>query len=159
MTTDRESKLQEDAAAAECLEVAKSIGKKADKNKFKARALTLSMTLSTALVPVLIVASGDNFWVGKVAPSVLAAGSAVLAALNQFERPHQRWVLYRRYERLVQAEGKRYRFRVAPYDGGDRDTQLGKAIAQLEIDLQSEWEGLIPTRNEIASTATSIERQ
>lgn len=159
MRTDHESKPQEDSAAAECLKVAQSIGKKADKNKSRARALTLLMTLSTALVPVLIVISGDNLWVGKVGPSVLAAGSAFLVAFNQFDRPHQRWVLYRRYERLVQAEGKRYRFRVAPYDRDDRDTQLGKAIAQLEIDLQSEWEGLIPTRNEIASAATSIERQ
>lgn len=157
MTTD-ESKLHQDAAS-ECLAVAKSIREKANKNKRRARALTLAMTLSTALVPVLIVASGDNFWLGKVAPSVLAASSTVLAALNQLDRPHQRWVLYRRYERLVQAEGKRHRFRVAPYDGADRDTQLGKVVAQLEIDLQLEWEGLIPTRNEVASAATSIERQ
>lgn len=158
MTTDHESNLHEDAAA-ECRAVAKSIGEKADKNKRRARVLTLAMTLSTAFVPVLIFASGDVFWLGKIVPSVLAAGSAVLAALNQFDRPHQRWVLYRRYERLVQAEGKRYRFRVAPYDGDDRDTQLARTIAQLEIDLQSEWEGLIPSRNEIASAASSIGRQ
>lgn len=158
MTTDHESKLHEDAAA-ECHAVAKSIGEKADKNKRRARLLTLTMTLSTAFVPVLIFASGDIFWLGKIVPSVLAAGSAVLVALNQFDRPHQRWVLYRRYERLVQAEGKRYRFRVAPYDGDDRDTQLGRTIAQLEIDLQSEWEGLIPSRNELASAASSIGRQ
>jgi hypothetical protein len=145
-----------DDAAAECDAVATSIGKKADKNKRRARALTLAMTLSTAFVPVLILAGGDNFWLGKVAPSALAAVSAVLAALNQFDRPHQRWVLYRRYQRLLQVEGKRYRFKVAPYDGEDRDLHLGKTVAQLEIDLQSEWEGLIPTREQIASGTSSM---
>jgi hypothetical protein len=155
---DQESICHEDPAA-ECHAVAKSIGEKADKNKRIARRRTLALTLSTALVPVFILVPGDIFLLSKVAPSVLAAVSAVLAALNQFDRPHQRWVLYRRYERLVQAEGKRYRFAVAPYDGEDRDTQLGRAVAQLEIDLQAEWEGLIPSRNEIPSTAAVSGRE
>lgn len=158
MTSQHESERHEDAAA-ECLAIAESIGDKANRNKSKARALTLAMTLSTALVPLFLLASGDNFWLAKVVPGALAAVSAVLAALNQFDRPHQRWVLYRRYERLIRAEGKRHRFRVAPYDRNDRDTHLGKTIAQLELDLQSEWEGLIPTRNEIASAAVSIGRE
>lgn len=138
-------------AEAECVAVAASIGKKADRNKLRARGMTVALTASTAAIPVLIGLSGDDHWWGKVAPSGLAALSALLVALNGLERPHERWVLYRRYQRLVQAEAKKYRFEAPPYDGDKRDRRLAAKVAQLELDLQTEWEGLIPSRSELAS--------
>ena len=142
-------------AEEECAAVAASIGKKADKNKLRARVMTVMMTVSTAAIPVLIGLSGDDYWWGKVAPSVLAALSAMLVALNGLERPHERWVLYRRYQRLVQAEAKKHRFEAPPYDGDKRDRQLAAKVAQLELDLQTEWEGLIPSRSELASASSA----
>ncbi|MDQ0614417.1 arginyl-tRNA--protein-N-Asp/Glu arginylyltransferase [Microbacterium sp. W4I4] len=135
----------------ECREVAKSIARKADKNKCRARVLVLLMTLSTGMIPVVLVASQQDLIWGKIVPSGLAALTTVLVALNQLERPHERWVLYRRYHRLVSAEEKKYRFGVKPYADEDRDARLGRRVAELEIKLQAEWEGLIPGRGEIAS--------
>jgi hypothetical protein len=138
----------------ECQEVARSIGLKADRNKNKARFITIAMTISTASIPVVIGLSGaDEFW-GKAVPSCLAALSAVLVAVNQLERPHERWVLYRRYQRLLEAEQKKHRFLVAPYDKKNPDKELGMKVAQLEIDLQTEWEGLVPSRSEIAAAGS-----
>lgn len=136
-----------------CLQVAESIGSKADKNKSRARALTLFTTSATAAIPVFIGLSGDSFVAGKVVPSILAAVSAIIVAIGQIERPHERWSLYRRYERLLQAASKRYVYRISPFDGDDRDEVLGAQVAQYELDLQAEWEGLIPSSSELA-TAT-----
>ncbi|RKS93490.1 uncharacterized protein DUF4231 [Microbacterium sp. AG790] len=146
-------------AEEECAAVAASIGHKADGNKRRARAMTIAMTVTTAAIPVLIGLSGSDFWWGKFAPSVLAAISALLVALNGLERPHERWVLYRRYQRLVQAEAKKYRFNARPYDGRKRDRLLASNVAQLEIDLQMEWEGLIPSRSELASAGSTVRGQ
>jgi len=142
-----------ESASDECRKVISSIGAKADKNKRLARTLTLAMTISTAAIPVFIGLSGDNFIFAKVVPSVLAALSAVLVAYNQLERPHERWVLYRRYQRLLQAEETKFRFRTPPYGGAKRKKKLAMQVAQLQLSLQEEWEGLIPRRNEITSAA------
>ncbi|MGW9159149.1 DUF4231 domain-containing protein [Microbacterium sp. NPDC055665] len=138
----------------ECETIIASVKEKADKNKFRARFLVWSMTISTAAIPVVIIASGEDAFWGKVVPAALAAASALLVAINNLERPHERWVLYRRYHRLFAAEAKNYRFRVKPYAGINRDRRLGERIANLEIDLQAEWEGLIPKRSEISSAGT-----
>lgn len=134
-----------------CLQIAASIGSKADKNKSRARALTLLTTSATAAIPVFIGLSGDNFVLGKVVPSILAATSAILVAIGQIEKPHERWSLYRRYERLLQAAAKRFVYRISPFDGNDREAVLGAQVAQYELDLQAEWEGLIPSSSELAA--------
>ncbi|QCX27730.1 DUF4231 domain-containing protein [Nocardioides jishulii] len=140
---------------AMCTAVARSIGAKADKNRFRARALTVFTTAATAAIPVFIGLSGDDFVTGKVVPSVLAALCATVVALGQFERPHERWTLYRRYQRLLEADAKRYTFGLEPFDNDDRDRTLGARVAQYELDLQAEWEGLIPSSAELA-TATKV---
>lgn len=138
-----------------CGAVAHSIGVKADKNKFRARALTMFTTASTAAIPVFIGLSGDNFVAGKVIPSILAALSATVVALGQIERPHERWSLYRRYQRMIEADGKRYKLGIEPFDDDDRDRTLGARVAQYELDLQAEWEGLIPSSAELAAVTKS----
>lgn len=143
------SQVQEDPLLL-CLAVARSIGSKADKNKVRARALTVSTTATTAAIPVLIGLSGDSFILGKVLPSILAALTATVVALGQIERPHERWSLYRRYQRLLEADAKRYTYRIAPFADDQRERTLGARVAQYELDLQAEWEGLIPTGAELA---------
>ncbi len=75
--------------------------KKADANERRARWASWLLVGSTAAIPVFIVASTQtlDFVFGKLIPAVLAAISAAIAGLLQFERPHERWSLYRRYQR------------------------------------------------------------
>lgn len=134
-----------------CRAVAASIGRKADKNKRRARALTIFTTAATAAIPVFIGLGGNTFWAGKLVPSALAAVTATVVALGQIERPHERWSLYRRYQRLLEVDAKRYEYAVEPFDGADRERQLGARVAQYELDLQAEWEGLIPSSSELSS--------
>lgn len=148
---DRPPHEASDSALNLCTDVAKSIGKKASKNKVRARVLTMSTTAATAAIPVFIGLSGDDFVTGKAVPSILAALTATIVALGQIERPHERWSLYRRYQRILEADAKRYKYRIAPFDDPDRDRILAARVAQYELDLQAEWEGLIPTSSEIAA--------
>ncbi|WP_345524694.1 DUF4231 domain-containing protein [Nocardioides endophyticus] len=154
-TTRHEGKLESAAETpmALCTAVARSIGAKADKNKFRARVLTVFTTAATAAIPVFIGLSGDDFVTGKAVPSVLAALSATVVALGQIERPHERWSLYRRYQRLLEADAKRYTFGIEPFDKDDRDRTLAARVAQYELDLQAEWEGLIPSSAELAAAS------
>jgi hypothetical protein len=48
----------------------------------------------------------------------------------------------------------KYRFRVDPYDGSDRDVRLAGSVAQLQIDLHDEWSGLQPSASEITSASS-----
>jgi hypothetical protein len=140
-----------DDPLTECMQVSRSVRSKADANKQKARVLAWTMSVSTVAIPVFIGLSGDSFVFGKVVPSALAGLTAFLVAFGQLERPHERWALYRRYQRKFEAEAKRYKYSVAPYDDDDRDRTLGMLVAQLELDLQTEWEGLIPRSDEVAN--------
>jgi hypothetical protein len=138
------------SAHDECLAVTASIRSKADKHKRRARTATLSMTAATAAIPVFIGLSTDWFW-GRVIPSVLAALTAVGAALVGLEKPHERWMLYRRYQRDLEAAELQYRFELQPFDGPDRDKQLAQYVADLQLELHRAWEVLIPSAGDVAA--------
>ena len=139
--------------ADQCEAIVRSIAAKANSNKRRARLSTLILTAIPALIPVCIIISTqvNDFWVGKVVPSVLAAASALLAALVDIERPHERWNLYRRYQRVLEAELLRYRHRVGRYSGDDADKVLIEEFSRQQVDLHNEWSGLIPQSSEVAS--------
>ena len=131
---------------AEALRVAASIGDKADKNKHRGRAIILFIATSGAAIPVLIGLSGSSWILAKVIPSILGALTVAATTWNQFERPHERWVLYRRYHRLLQTEIERYQYRVGSYEqlaDDDAAKHLGDYVSSLQMDLHYEWEGLI----------------
>lgn len=73
----------------------------------------------------------------------------------QFERPHERWKLYRGYQRAFEAERFRYENGVAPYDGAEPGRTRGFAatIAQLQLHLHEEWSGLVPASAQVATRA------
>jgi len=136
---------------SECSFVIDSIAKKADQNKRKARRSAAMLTASTALIPVsLLVAEAlgsDGFWpffFGRLLPGFLAAFAAVLARWIQVEQPHQRWTLYRRWQRLFEAERLRYREQIGPYEGEGRDQILAAFLADGQVRLDEEWSSLIP---------------
>jgi hypothetical protein len=56
---------------------------------------------------------------------------------------------------MLEADAKRYRFGIEPFDDDDRDSTLAARVAQYELDLQAEWEGLIPSSTELATMAKS----
>ncbi|MDA0181531.1 DUF4231 domain-containing protein [Solirubrobacter phytolaccae] len=127
---------------------------KADRNKRRARLGTVAMAASTALIPASIVVStaGHEFFWGKLVPSLLAAVAAIIAGLLTAERPHERWSLYRRYQRMFEAERLRYTSGVAPYRGADADATFASWLAAARLSVHEEWAGLIPASGEVAST-------
>jgi hypothetical protein len=145
------------SALEECNFVIGSIAAKADQNKTKARRSAWLLTGSTALVPVsLLVAEAwgtSGFWpfvFGRLLPGGLAAFAAILARWIQVEQPHQRWTLYRRWQRLFEADRLRYREQIGKFQNPDRDKQLADALARGQIQLDEEWSSLIPKSKSFA---------
>ncbi|MEZ5246307.1 MAG: DUF4231 domain-containing protein [Acidimicrobiales bacterium] len=146
-----------DSAWEECLEVTASIERKAGKNKRRARVVTLVMIGSTAMIPVVLAYASSDFW-QRLVPSVLAAVSVVAGTWAQFEKPHERWVLYRRYHRILQGEQNRYKYRLDAY-AAEADDESNKRLAarlvELQLQLHREWEGLVPATDELGGVQTS----
>lgn len=114
------------------------------------------MTIGTAAIPVLILASTQHlsFWLGKFGPACIAAGLFVAASYAQIERPHDRWNVYRRYQRTFEAERMRYRGGVNPYDEPDtREAIFSSKIAELTIALHEDWARVLPSADEVAGIA------
>lgn len=163
--SDSESSVPKHDGAApnpldECSAVIASIKTKADKNKTRARWSATILTGTTAAIPLcLIVAeafepdSSAAFLSGRLAPGFLAAVAAVLARWIQIEQPHQRWTLYRRWQRLFEAERLRYSHQIGRYSSSNRDELLAEVLAQGQLDLDDEWASLIPRSRELAESA------
>lgn len=132
--------------------------RKAEKNKRRARLSVALLTGTTAAIPVSIGLSGSSWLWGKAVPSILAAIAAVTSSLVQLERPHERWKLYRRYHRIFEAEQLAFRFRTDAYATvDDRDRYLAMRLAELQLKLHDEWEGLLPGSPEISAAAPRIQ--
>jgi Protein of unknown function (DUF4231) len=146
----------EDALAA-CNRTIDSVRCKADRNQRLARISTTMIILTSALIPLSIIIStqGGEFAWGKLIPSILAAAAATSAGVLQFERPHERWKLYRGYQRAFEAERFRYENEVLPYDGAEpgRTRAFAATIAQLQLHLHEEWSGLVPASAQVAARA------
>ena len=124
-----------------------SITAKADKAKRRARFAVMFLTAATALIPVLILVSTQHarFVFGQLLPSVLAAAAALGAGWVQIQRPHERWNLYRRYQRVLEAERLHYRYKTGDYgDAASADNTLIERLAQIQLDLHHESGWLEP---------------
>lgn len=126
---------------------------KADKNKRRSRVATAGLLVATSAIPVAVIVSDRTspFWVGKVLVAVLAAVAAVLGGWVRIERPHERWSLYRGYQRRLEAERIRHEHQVGPYEGEDRDERFAEFVAQHQAKLHDDWAGLLPTSSEISA--------
>jgi hypothetical protein len=144
-----------DDATAACARAIASVRRKADRNERLARVATTMIILTSALIPVSLIVSAETgaFVWGKLIPSLLAATAATVAGVIQFERPHERWKLYRGYQRALEVERFRYENQVEPYDLEDpaRTRRFAAAIANLEGRLHEEWSGLVPASTQVAS--------
>jgi hypothetical protein len=143
-----------------CARAIASVRRKADRNERLARSTTVLIILASALIPVAIILSTqhDAFLWGKLAPSILAAVAAVAAGLLQVERPHERWKLYRGYQRRFEVERLRYQNTVAPYDIPEpgRRSSFAARVGELQLRLHDEWVGLVPVSADIAQRDRAI---
>jgi Protein of unknown function (DUF4231) len=137
-----------------------SIRRKADRNERLARTTTVLIILASSLIPVAIILSTQEhaFLWGKLAPSLLAAIAAVAAGLLQVERPHERWKMYRGYQRRFEVERLRYQNAVAPYDveEPERHSVFAARLGQLQLQLHDEWVGLVPVSADVAQRDRAI---
>ena len=147
-----------DDALAACNRAIESIRAKADNNERLARWSTGAIVMSSALIPLSIVASasGHPFVWGKLVPAALAVVSAVAAGLLQFERPHERWKLYRGYQRQLEDERFRHHNAIAPYTRADEEQRmrlLGERVSAINARLHDTWSGLVQGRVDALSQA------
>jgi hypothetical protein len=94
------------------------------------------------------------FLFGRLFPGLLAFFAAVLSRWIQIEQPHQRWTLYRRWQRIFEVRRLRYRQRIGRYAGDDRDDLLAETLAEGQVELDSEWASLIPRSRTLADDAS-----
>lgn len=132
---------------------------KADTNERRARWASWLLVGSTAAIPVFIVASTQvlDFALGKLIPAVLAAISAAVAGLLQFERPHERWSLYRRYQRLFETERFLYVRRAGQYSAPDHDLRFSEWLTTQRLAVHDEWAGLVPASDQVARAGSKTE--
>lgn len=144
-----------DALLAECDAFIVEHRRKADTNERRARAATASLAGTSAAIPVLIIAAsqGSEFVLGKLLPATFAAIAAVLATLLQLERPHERWSLYRRYQRVFEAERLLYIHNSGPYGGADADARFTEWLARQKVAVHDDWATLVAPSSEVASLA------
>jgi hypothetical protein len=89
---------------------------------------------------------------GKLVPAVLAVASAIAAGVLQFERPHDRWRLYRGYQRAFEDKRLRYLNGLSPFDTQDaaiREQLFGEQVAALRLQLHNDWSGVLPAADSV----------
>lgn len=154
-TVPADSQETRSALIAECDAFIAEHKQKADKNEVRARVGTIMLIGSTASIPVAIIASsaGHPFLWGKLLPSILAALSAVVAGLLTAERPHERWSLYRRYQRLFESERLRYTHGEGCYSAPDADARFTAWLADGRVAVHEDWAGLMPRSGDVVSVS------
>jgi len=149
-----------DDPIAACERAIASVRSKANHNERLARVATSAIMLASALIPVSLISStqGHPFLWGKLVPSLLAAAAAVAAGLVQFERPHERWKLYRGYQRALEVERFLYENEVGRYqcEAHQRTRLFAAEIARLKGTLHDEWSGLLPASSDVAARGVSM---
>jgi Protein of unknown function (DUF4231) len=136
-----------------CNRVIEVTRRKADKHERLAKRGTLAIIVSTASIPVVLVISTQwfAFGLGKLVPAALAALGTVIAGWIQLQAPHDRWKLYRGYQRVLEAERLKYENRIDPYHGEDRDGVLVDRLTKAELAMHDEWSGLVPRSADAAA--------
>jgi hypothetical protein len=143
------------SALEECNFVIDEVAHKADSYKRKARWSASLLTASTAFVPVMLIVAeqfdpaGLPALFGRLAPGILAAFAAILSRWILLEQPHQRWTLYRHWQREFEAERLRYRQGIDKYGGSYRDNTLAQMLAKGRVQLDTEWSYLVPVSKEL----------
>lgn len=127
--------------------VISSIGSKADKYKKWSRRYGLVSVLLSLLVVFVLMLEGVSRV--TIAASLISITNSVLLAWFQLEKPYDRWRLYRKYHRLVEAERVRFLNHIPPYDTSTRGKLLIEELSNIQVLLHYEWDGLIPSNEDV----------
>lgn len=145
-----------DTPFAACERLREFVSVRARANERRARVTTSAIVVASALIPVCLVAAGqgDHFVWGRLLPALLAATSGAAAGSLQLDRAHDRWRLYRTYQRRIEDEVFRFENHMSPYDGADtqRELQMAETVLQIRAQLHRDWGGLVPTSSAIAGS-------
>lgn len=127
--------------------VTSSVGGKADKYKCYSRTYSiLSTALSLSVLFCLMFSEVDGW---TIAASVITIFNSIILAWSQLEKPHERWRLYRKYHRMFESERVKYLNSIEPYDKANSDQLFFSELSKLQLKLHDEWEGLVPTTDEV----------
>ncbi|WP_369523977.1 DUF4231 domain-containing protein [Salinibacterium soli] len=140
----------------DCDAITSSIKKKADHYKRMSRIFTILIAGFTASIPVIVGLPIECDWITRTLPGVLAATAALAAVAVQFEKPQERWNLYRRYQRILEGERLLFTTRTGIYKSRSRDRRLARRLTELQLDLHDEWSGLVPRSADVASSASGL---
>jgi len=134
------------SALCECDELLLALGRAGDKQRSLAHFVNVAIAAGTASIPVLLLLSTRywDFFLGKLAPAVLASLTTTAAVLLQLIKPHERWRLLRSKQGTLQVERLRYVHRIPPYNGDEtsRDKRLLERVAKTAAATYQEWSRL-----------------
>lgn len=120
---------------------------KADKNKRRTRLQSRAILVCSALIPTSIVASThwNDFVLSRLLPSALAAAVAVLTGWLQSERPKERWLVFRRWQRTLESERFRYDQSLEPYsrDSAANHTAFAEYLARARTTMHDDWNSVL----------------
>jgi uncharacterized protein DUF4231 len=145
------------AALAECDRHLRYLNAQATRNKRLTYAATAAVMLSSAAIPVLLLVSTQTgaFLLGKLLPAVAAGIAALASAAAQVVRPHDRWRVFRRHHRLLEADRVAYFHSIGEYDTDERDRVLLMRVVASHRAVVDEWLQLMP---ETASSLAALPR-
>jgi hypothetical protein len=132
-----------------------SVSAKASRNKFRSRAYVYMTALTTTAIPSVVAIAPTPIWL-KLVTLVLSLFLVVSSLALELNRPHERWGLYRRYQRLLEVERSHHRYGLGDYKGltpEDRSALLAERLTVLQNDLHGDWEKLMPSSADVVTTA------
>ena len=127
--------------------VIESVGAKADRYKKLSRNYSLCSVFLSLLVVFVLMFEGVS--ASTIIASLITIANSLFLAWFQLEKPYDRWRLYRKYHRLFEAEQLKYINSIDPYDTAEKNKLLIKQLSDLQIRLHYEWDGLVPSTEDI----------
>jgi hypothetical protein len=136
----------------ECDLLLKTLGRAGDSQRNRAHFVNVAIAAGTAAIPVLLLLSTRylDFYLGKLAPALLATLTTTAAILLQLLKPHERWRLLRHEQGALEVERLRYVHKLSPYNGSDRDDRLLERVAATAQAAVEQWAALQPTSSDAA---------
>jgi hypothetical protein len=132
-----------------CRATIQGFSKKANHNKHEAQICFMIVVVCTGIVPLLI-ALGEGFWVGKVAPATLSTSAAIATAWLQLRKPQQLWALYRGSQRELEDQETRFKFRIGEYGSyPEPEKLLAERVASIALDAHYQWIPMVPSPDKL----------
>ena len=133
-----------------CEKMVKDLAKKASHNKAESLwSFKLTMIL-TLVAPIFIVSSDEWFW-GKLVPSLCAALASFLTAWIKLRKPESLWSLYRTGQRQIEKELRYYEAGIAPYNGSEPDKKLVENVSNIFEKTHAGWLKLVPNAEDLVT--------